>query len=388
MSKKRILIIVDYYIPGYKSGGPLRTISNMVEKLGDEFSFKIVTRDRDEGDTEPYKEVEIDQWQPIGKAEVLYLSPQQFSLTGFWKIFSSTEYDVLYLNSFFSPYCTIRSLLLRRLKLTPKKPIIIAPRGEFASSAISSKILKKFLYLAFAKLFGLYSNVIWQASSIYEKKDICRWFGSEGTVHVAPDFPPTIQPDKLPAQREKSPGKLNCIFLSRIERGKNLNFALKILKEVKKEIQFNIYGPIENKTLWAECKNIIGQLPQNIIVNYCDTVVHEKVLSVMSSHELFFLPTKGENFGHVIIEALIAGCPVLISNRTPWQRLEEKGVGWDLPLDQPKRFKDVLETCVDMDAQTYRQFSGRARAYGLSVTQDQKVIEQNRSLFIKALIQD
>ena len=50
----RILTFVDYYLPGYKAGGPIRTIANMVSQLGGEFEFLIVTRERDFLDTVPY----------------------------------------------------------------------------------------------------------------------------------------------------------------------------------------------------------------------------------------------------------------------------------------------------------------------------------------------
>ena len=59
----------------------------------------------------------------------------------------------------------------------------------------------------------------------------------------------------------------------------------------------------------------------------------------LAKNDLFFFPAHGENYGHVIAEAMAAGCPVLISDQTAWRNLEEKGAGWDLPLDAPGRFR-------------------------------------------------
>ena len=39
--KKTILCFVDHYLPGYKAGGPIQSIVNLVENLGDEFEFYL-----------------------------------------------------------------------------------------------------------------------------------------------------------------------------------------------------------------------------------------------------------------------------------------------------------------------------------------------------------
>jgi glycosyltransferase involved in cell wall biosynthesis len=382
-TKLKILTSVGYYLPGYKAGGPIRTLANMVDRLGDEFEFKIVTADRDFDDTKSYSGIKLDGWNNVGKAEVFYMSPKGRSFRGFKKIICSTESDIIYLNSFFSPHFTIKPLLLRRLRLIPDKSLILAPRGEFSSGALGLKSLKKRVYLWAAKAFGLYRGVIWQASSEHEEADIRRWFGKDMPVMVAPDLPPMVHSsDELPPKSGKIEGCLKIVFLSRISRMKNLDGALKMLKGLNGKVQFNIYGPMEDQAYWAECQKIIAGLPGNIDVKYCGSVAHEKVGAVMRVHDIFLFPTLGENFGHVILEALVAGCPVLISDQTPWLDLGKKGVGWDLPLSKPEMFQEVLKMCVDMDNDEYGKWSERARGYGHQVAKDDGVIEQNRKLFL------
>jgi len=377
-----ILISIGYYLPGYKAGGPIRTIANMVDRLGDEFQFKIITPDRDFNDTKGYPGIKIDSWNKVGKADVFYTSPKMRSLKEFRNIFYSTQCDVIYLNSFFSPHFTIKPLLLRRLRLIPAKPLILAPRGEFSPGSLGLKNLKKRVYLFLAKAFGLYRGIIWQASSEHEEADIRQWFGKDVTVVVAPNLLPVIHSaDKFFPKSEKAADCLKILFLSRISRNKNLYGALKMLNGLKGKVQFNIYGPMEDKNYWAECQKFISDLPVNIKVQYCGSVAHDKVSTVMSEHDLFFFPTLGENFGHVILEALCAGCFVLISDQTPWRDLEEKGIGWDLPLNRPEIFRKVLQRCVYMNNEEYLKWSKRAREYGIQLTQDDKVAEKNRRLF-------
>ena len=41
MYKKKIICFIKYYLPGYKSGGPVRTIANLINKIGNDYFFDI-----------------------------------------------------------------------------------------------------------------------------------------------------------------------------------------------------------------------------------------------------------------------------------------------------------------------------------------------------------
>ncbi|RYE99486.1 MAG: hypothetical protein EOO77_35465, partial [Oxalobacteraceae bacterium] len=101
-NRPTVLTFVGHYLPGYKAGGPIRSIANMVERMGDEFEFRVVTADRDMGDAAPFPDVVVDAWNPCGKASVFYRSP---GLAGWRTLLTNlrTEnYDLIYLNSMFS----------------------------------------------------------------------------------------------------------------------------------------------------------------------------------------------------------------------------------------------------------------------------------------------
>jgi len=380
--KQIILVFLDYYLPGYKAGGPLRSIANLIDHLGDEYIFKIVTRDRDLGDDRPYSDIKADAWQSLGKSEVYYCSPQNMSFMAVRKIIYSTNHDVLYLNSFFSPTFTIKPLLLRRLGLIPQKKMILAPRGEFSMGALALKAFKKRAYIVLARLLQLYHGVIWQASSVLEKIDILRSVTPQpATVIVAPDLPGQLPIRKNSRTHKKVVGHLKLVFLSRISPMKNLYGALMMLGGIKENISFNIYGPIEDEKYWEKCKNVIDSLPANIEVQYLGAIANEQVSEILAEHDLFFFPTHGENFGHVILEAFASGCPVLISDQTPWQGLQEMGVGWNLPLNRPDLFDQALHECLDMDESSLKSFSERVKKYARVNILDQVAVELNRQLF-------
>lgn len=384
MSRPTIFVFSQGYLPGFRHGGPVRTLVNLVERLGDEFDFRIVTKDRDSGATEPYEGISGDQWQQVGKARVFYASPSVLRPGGLMRLMRATAHDVLYLNSFFSPRFTIAPLMLRRLGLVPRRPVIVAPRGEFSPAALSLKAWKKGAYGRVARTIGLYSDVIWQASSDREELDIRREYGERAMVRIAPNLtPPAASAVGDPSPKPR--GRLRIIFLSRIVPMKNLLGALTVLDRIRGDVTLDVYGPREDERYWAECEAAIRKLPPNVHVCVHGAVEHEHVDGLLRRYDLLLLPTLGENYGHVIVEAFRAGCPVLISDRTPWRGLADRGVGWDLPLEEPDRFREALQTCVDMDPEAYAAFRERVRRFGARISTDEEAVALNRSLFAYAL---
>jgi glycosyltransferase involved in cell wall biosynthesis len=389
MNKRaRILVFVPYYLPGYKAGGPIRTLANITEHLGDDFVFCILTTDRDLGDQNPYPDIAYDKWHQVGKAKIKYLSPLQQSITSLCGLLREEDYDLIYLNSFFSTYSR-KVLLLRRLGLIPYKPVILAPRGEFSAGALEIKAFKKYIYLKMMKFIHLTHGIMWQASSQHEKDDILKAFHGtvdSQSVFVAPNLPASLP--SVPRSMEKATkqsGKARIVFLSRIARKKNLLFALRCLHHVIGDVKFDIYGPIEDKSYWYECQSVIESLPDRVQVSYQGAVAPEKVDAIFRRYHLFLFPTLGENFGHVILESLRAGCPVLISDQTPWGGLTERNAGWEVQLSDIEKFHRILNELILMDESQFTFWSEGARDYGMTFAKDPSLIEVNRELFLRAL---
>ena len=384
-NRAKILVFCDYYLPGYKAGGPLRTLSNMIDLLGDRYSFEVITRDRDLGEKEPYDSYYTAKKTPVGKACITFLSPSQQSFSAIRKVICSSQHDILYLNSFFSINFSIKPQLLHRIRFSLNRAVILAPRGEFSPAAMKIRGLKKRLYIFMAQITGSYKKVIWHASSHYEAEDIRRHWGMAARIIVATDLSAAIKAP-LPYNRtSKVSGCVNVIFLSRISEMKHLDYALQLFDGLKGQVQFDIYGPIEDSGYWKRCQVIIEQLPDNISVRYCGEIPNDQVGNILSRYDLFLLPTKGENFGHAIFEALSSGCPVLISDRTPWRDLEKLGIGWDVPLESPALFQEILQGLIDMDDNTLKQISTRARAFAASPERQRSTIEMNCTLFDSVL---
>ncbi|MCU1306574.1 MAG: glycosyltransferase [Acidobacteriaceae bacterium] len=388
--RRRILIFIDHYLPGFKFGGPVRTIANLVSHLSDRYEFFIFTFDRDKGDVEPYGNLPREQWTQVEKAKVFYTANR--SLRNIRRRAEEISPELLYLNSFFS-LVSIKILLAKNAGLFPNLPVLLAPRGEFSSGALIIKPRRKRAYIELVNRAKLLKSIAIQASTEYERVDIethLRRGRSLSTARliVASDIAEISPgPPRLINRVRKSVGLLRLLYLARISPNKNLDGALRMLKGVKGRVIFSIYGPIGNRDYWATCQRSIKQLPSNITVEYKGGARHELVHEIFCQHDLLFLPTHGENYGHVIVESLCAGCPVLISDRTPWRNLEECGVGADFPLEAPEEFQRVLEAFVEMDNKTALEYSQRAYDYAVQRTQNEVIVEQNIKMF-KAVLKD
>ena len=376
--KPKILIICDYYLPGYKSGGGMRTIVNMVERMSDRFDFWIITRDHDgKLDKQQYTTVKINEWNEVREAKVYYLSRDMVKISKLRELIINVKPKLLYFNSYFATLA-IYVMILRRLKLIPKINVVIAPCGELSEGALNLKSSKKKAFRIYAKVSGLYQNIIWKASSEIEKKEIEMAIGMGGKIFIAPDLPPkTILADFQPQMKPgKNVGEAKMIFLSRFMRKKNFKWLLENLSEVQGNLTIDIYGPLEDELYWNECLRIIEKLSTNIKVESKGAIPHELVLGTLIKYHFFILPTLGENFGHVFLEAMACGCPLIISDQTPWLELEKRGIGWDLSLESPQSWLQTINQCIEMDDVSYSKISRTARDFVVRWLED-PAIETN-----------
>lgn len=342
MNKKRALVFMTYYLPGFKSGGPVRSLSNMVHHLRDSVEFYIVTRDRDLGDSVSYEGVGVDVgWVKIGAANVLYISSAGIGARELFRAIKTIAPDFYYFNSFFDYQFSIRPLLLLKFFGVSVQKIIVAPRGEFSDAALALKSLKKTAYIKLSRLLCAYCGIRFHASSAHEKSDIRRNFLRSADVSIAIDLPAAHSNISLRRDRNTF-DVVRMIFLSRITPMKNIDFALSVLQGVTRRVDFHIYGPIEDAEYWSLCKKLILKLPGNISVKYLGVIQQAAVLNELSNYDLLFLPSRGENYCHVIAESLSVGTPVLISDKTPWRDLGVKGFGWDLPLTDVEAFVKII----------------------------------------------
>lgn len=351
--KPRIIVLIGAFWPGHESAGPNLSVKAMCESLSDQFDFLLVARDRPFGAAEPL--APSNGWRDLGWAKIHYLPVGSRGAKGLMALLRRTPHELVFTNGFFDKEFSIPLLTARRLGKVSNAPIILSPRGEFSSGALGLKNVRKAAYRKLVNAFGLARDVIFHVTSEEEESDARKLFPAnriERITNVRPVFPlPPYQPGNL----------FRLAFLGRISPVKGLDVALEALALVTARVDFTIYGPISDPAHWARCEELVAALPGNVTAHRDGELTNDAVPAAMAAQDLMFMPSRSENFGHAIFEALCAGTPVLIGDRTPWQDLEAAKAGFDIPLPNPAALAAAIDRLAAMSPADYAEWRAGAR---------------------------
>ena len=376
--KKSILVFTDWYLPGYRAGGPIRSLANMVNTL--KHDFYIVTRNTDHHSSEPYRNITPNEWiKTADNARVYYFDEASISADVIEKIIRDLNCDRIYFNSLFSRKFTLLPLrIVRKMKLVDRA--ILAPRGMLKAGALSVKAGKKRVFLLFAKVTGLYDGLTWHATSHDEKNEIMGHFPKALKIHIAPNL--SSVPNDKPLKPHKQQGELKLVCIARISPEKGILEAIRFLvaAALNGNVTCDFYGTQQNASYLRECESVAG-LSSHLRIQFKGDIPQHDIPVTIAKYHFFYLPTLGENHGHAIVEALTNATPVIISDRTPWHGLASKMAGWDLPLEAGP-FTKVLTDALAMNNNEYQQWSDGAYKYGMQVALDYSTIEASHALFM------
>lgn len=376
-NKTSVLVFVDWFYPGYLAGGPVQSIVSLVENLHEDIDFWVVTSDRDLNAKESYPNIQRDTWVDSEKGcKVFYASPEKLGRRLIIELLKNTLCKTVYINGLFSKQFSIIPLLVIKSRYNYLK-VIVAPRGMLGKGALTIKRYKKAIFLYFSKLTGLYKNVLWHATSYMECNEIKKVMGNSIVTTIS-NLSMRIS---AKVGTKKEPGSLQMYFSGRISEKKNLLYGIELLSAIKTaRINFDIYGLIEDTDYWERCLKSVNSLPENITVSYRGTYTPDKVGDILQAHHLLFLPTLNENYGHSIVESLRSGCPVIISDQTPWKDLQQYGAGFALPLSDKSEFARAIERYAEMPEEEFQHCRERAIYYI-----EQKISRENTRELYKEL---
>ncbi|WP_189081148.1 glycosyltransferase [Mangrovihabitans endophyticus] len=322
-------------------------MAHIIDTLPNDVDLRLITSDRDLGDKHSYPGLS-GRWVDRGNSKIYYLNAssrrQWFAV---WKRLRADSPDLLYVNSLFNPRFSLVPILASWLRMIRPSAILIAPRGELSPGALQLKSVKKRAFIAMWRYLLRGSKVFWHASAELEAADIRRQFiGASVVVNQNQSGLP-----REPLRPVATSTVAKLVFISRVSPKKNLAAALEALQRVEREVEYDIYGPIEDKEYWRTCQRVIDRLPPNVRVRYCGELEPSEVRATFATYDAFVFPTRGENFGHVIAESLSASCPVVCTDQTPWT--DRLAAGGGIVIGNPivESLSEILSSIAGSDSE-------------------------------------
>jgi len=172
--KPKILIFVDWYVPGYLAGGPIRSVYNLAKQLSKSNEVFVLTGDKDFGSELVYEGVKFDEWNELAPGHHVYYKSGELSKAFVKRIIREVNPATVYMNSLYSVDFTLLPLSILRNNKAIRK--VMAPRGMLGEGALKIKPFKKRIFLIYTRIANTYKDVIWHVTASSEKEEVSLHF--------------------------------------------------------------------------------------------------------------------------------------------------------------------------------------------------------------------
>ncbi len=242
-------------------------------------------------------------------------------------------------------------------------PLVVSPHGMLGPEALVFSPTRKRLFSALVQRQALAAATCWHATSLREVDDI-RAYGVTAPIALVP-----IGIDVPPEPREpveaSADGQRTVLYLGRLHPQKGLDSLLRAWALVEARHpgwRLRIVGPSElgqDRFLQGEARRL-GLTH----VNFEDGLFGDSKFFAYQDADIVVLPSRGENFGVVVAEALAQGTPVVCSTGAPWAGLETHRCGWWVEQG-PEPIAAALASAMAMPREALRDMGARGRQWML-----------------------
>ena len=368
----KIFITIPWFLPAFRAGGPIQSIANLVREYKDGVQYYIFCSDVDLNGA-ALENIAVNQWvQHNDYTQIWYASPENISKDLVKQVTIITP-DILYIIGLYDWHFNMVPVLFCKARRK-----IISVRGMLHPGALSQKKWKKKIYLSLFRLLEIPYKTSFHATDIIEKVYIKKHFGNKADVSVAANFPNFIGKLQLP---HKTTGKLKLVSIALISPMKNIDWVLKALCSTPALIEYHIYGPVKDTVYWNECLEIIKDLPENITVIKHGEIQPLRIKDALANGHVFILPSKSENFGHAIYEALSAGLPVITSHNTPWNDLKSSSAGINIDVNNINQASEAIAFFSGMNNEELLHWQLAAGDYAEKAVNINTIKDQYHNMF-------
>ncbi len=203
------------------------------------------------------------------------------------------------------------------------KPYVMMPNGSFAPNRLKISAWKKRLVGVFDRYAARRARAIW-ATAESEAKDVKAYLPGVKTAV----FPIGLEASEYTVASTKPKEERILLYMSRISRIKGLDMLAEAWGRVRPEgWRLVIAGP-DDRGYTDRIKTLFDEKCDRTSFEFRSAAFGEEKSRLLLDASAFILPTRNENWGIAVAEAMASGLPVICTKGAPWQCLESEDAGW------------------------------------------------------------
>jgi len=320
----KILHITPSYVPAYGYGGPIKVTHGLCRALARRGQEVLVLTtnvncDRDLNDL-------TDKIHKVEEVDVAYY-PVNFLR---WYFYSRSlsraikdnirKFDIVHIHSVYLYPTLAASYWCRNFKV----PYIITPLGALDPDMIYLRNwFKKMFYIKFIEQKNIKNASLIHVASAYEKQRFLSLGFNDIPMSVVPhgidveEYEQHKSSGGLRTKYTKLQGKKVILFLGRVHLKKGFDLLASAFKKIagkRNDTYLVIAGP-DQEGYADKVKEMFAKFNLSEKVIFTGMLLESDKLSAFYDSDVFVLPSRGENFGFAVLEAMACKLPVVITDR-------------------------------------------------------------------------
>jgi glycosyltransferase involved in cell wall biosynthesis len=358
MTKKlKILHYIPVYAPAWQFGGPVLSVSQLCEGLA-ALGHQVEVFTSNAGLN---AQLECPVNQPIIRNGVKVTYFQQEAGIGIHcpdmeqaVIARAKEFDIIHVTGVWQRTSAVACKAAKSQGI----PYVISPRGALGPYSWGQKTIKKILYYLWQERFNVTNASAIHYTSNQELEE-CRWLKLSGMPFIVPNgldtqfWQPNLEAAKAWRKSQNfSENDFILLNVGRLHHKKGLDLLPQSLAPLRHLNWRMVFVGGDNDGTKAKLQKQFQSANLSDKVVFLERCEPKDLPAIYSAANLFLLPSRHENFGNVVVEALACGCSVVISDQVGLHdEVADGGVGWVFPRVS-ERWSQAIEELIQFPAKT------------------------------------